>query len=524
MTSARKTALMLVAVVFTLALGIGMTTATIRLENRATAIRFERLADSVANRIHQRMIQHIALLRATRSHFDASERPVSEIEFQRFVDGLALQRDYRGIQGLGYATLSPASGNADAGQSRDLTGLIALVEPMNARNSVAIGYDIFSDSIRRQAITAALATGEPRASGPVELVQEITPEKQAGFLIYIPTREGLSQQHPNGHGGVVYAAFRGGDLHHAALETYPDPPVMLRTIDKQAPDRPLFDNQPTTVPARLARYSVQRQFDIAGRSWQVTLTPKPGFLGSDDRRASLMVGALSSLLVLAVVAAMLTLFRALAATERSARQSAQQAEERALLLREMQHRIKNHLARIQAICRQTARTSGDLGSFEKVFGARLSAMAKAQDAVTRGARDSADLRELLCAEIGEVVGGVAGNGSPSGPEVRLDGREAQAIGLIAYELATNKMKHGTEGGSPTIRWHLEPRDRQSWLVLDWFESGAEPCPSQGGTDVPGGFGSQLIEALVQGDLEGRFTRVFDAAGMRITIEFPLSQH
>src|SRR5690606_31262035 len=117
-----------------------------------------------------------------------------------------------------------------------------------------------------------------------------------------------------------------------------------------------------TIPARLARYSVQRQFDIAGRSWQVTLTPKPEFLGSDDRRASLMVGALSSLLVLAVVAAMLTLFRALAATERSARQSAQQAEERALLLREMQHRIKNHLARIQAICRQTARTSGDLGS------------------------------------------------------------------------------------------------------------------------------------------------------------------
>ncbi|HHY03297.1 MAG TPA: hypothetical protein GX686_10640, partial [Paracoccus sp.] len=106
MTSARKTALMLVAVVFTLALGIGMTTATIRLESRATAIRFERLADSVANRIHQRMIQHIALLRATRSHFDAGERPVSDAEFQRFVDGLALQRDYRGIQGLGYATLS----------------------------------------------------------------------------------------------------------------------------------------------------------------------------------------------------------------------------------------------------------------------------------------------------------------------------------------------------------------------------------------------------------------------------------
>ncbi|SEH65332.1 CHASE domain-containing protein [Paracoccus alkenifer] len=524
MTSARKTALMLVAVVFTLALGIGMTTATIRLENRATAMRFERLADSVANRIHQRMIQHIALLRATRSHFDASERPVSEVEFQRFVDGLALQRDYRGIQGLGYAKLSPASETAGAAQSRDRTGLIALLEPMNARNSVAIGYDIFSDSTRRRAIMAALATDEPQASAPVELVQEITPEKQAGFLIYIPTREGPSRHHPDGHGGVVYAAFRGGDLHHAALETYPDPPVMLRTIDKRAPDRPLFDNRTARIPAWLARYSVQREFEVAGRSWQVTLTPKPGFLDSDDRRASLMVGALSSLLVLAVIAAMLTLFRALAATERSARQSAQQAQERALLLREMQHRIKNHLARIQAICRQTARASGDLASFEKMFGARLSAMAKAQDAVTRGRRDSADLHGLLCAEIGELVQGGAGNGSLSGPEVRLDGREAQAIGLIVYELATNKMKHGTETGSPTIRWHIEARGRQRWLALDWFESGAKPCPDQAGTGAAGGFGSQLIEALVQGDLEGRFTRRFDAAGMRISIEFPLSLH
>src|SRR5690606_1816507 len=218
------------------------------------------------------------------------------------------------------------------------------------------------------------------------------------------------------------------------------------------------------------------------------------------------------LLVLAVVAAVLTLFRALAETERSARQSAQQAEERALLLREMQHRIKNHLARIQAIARQTARSTADLEEFEQVFGARLSAMAKAQDAVTRGQRDSADLRELLQGEIGSIARKSPAGGILSGPEVQLDGREAQAVGLVVYELGTNAMKHGA-GSGPVVQWRVERRENRRWLVLDWFEAGAAPCPDS--AEAPaGGFGSQLIEALVEGDLEGRFTRDFDSSGMR----------
>ncbi len=540
MTPARKTVLMLVAVLFTLALGIGVTAATMRLENRTAAARFERLADSITNRLYQRMVQHITLLRATRSHFDASEQPVSVTEFRRFVDGLELQRDYRGIQGIGYAALTPASesGRASAritqvrgmpirihpSSDQNLIGPIALLEPMDERNSAAIGYDMFSEPVRQEAINAALESSEPRATGPVELVQEITAEKQAGFLIYIPTREGLFEYFPEKQqGGLVYAAFRAGDLHQAVLETFPDPPVSLLTIDRAAPDQPLFDSRPAELPDRLARHSVLREFDIAGRNWQVTVTPNAEFMEADDRRASVIVGTLSALLVLTVAAAVLTLFRALAETERSANQSAQQAEERALLLREMQHRIKNHLARVQAIARQTTRSTRDLEEFEQVFGARLSAMAKAQDAVTRGQRDSADLRELLQAEIG----GLTRKGeSLTGPEVQLDGREAQAVGLVVYELGTNAMKHGDGSGAPQVQWRVEPRQGRRWLVLDWFEAGAAPSPDApdpvSGQDIPGGFGSQLIEALVEGDLEGRFTREFDKTGMKITMEFPLS--
>lgn len=537
MTPARQTLLMLGAVLVTLALGLGLTAATVRLENQAIAIRFERSADLVSSRIQQRMIQHIALLGATRSYFDAGAEPVTVPEFARYVAGLELERDYQGIQGIGFAALL-AAGDADrahafisAGHGRriaarppsdqSLVGPIVMLEPLDERNRHAIGFDMFSEPVRREAMAAALETGEAQATGPVELVQEITDDKQAGFLIYTPTRAGLFGMGDDRDGGFVYAPYRAGDLHAAVLEALPELPLSLRTIDAAAPRRPLFDNTPADVPERLARQAITREIPVAGRWWQMTMTPNPGFSGWADRTASLMVGALSLLLVIAVGGATRNFIRALAEAERVAALSAREAEQRSLLLREMQHRIKNHLARIQAIARQTMRAASDLPEFGRIFTARLSAMAKAQDAVNRDGQQSADLHELLLGEIGGVVRADRAGEMLKGPPVRLKGREAQALGLVAYELSTNAMKYSADADALTIRieWRIETRGEADWLVLDWIEPKALP----GGTDdSSSGFGTQLIHALIEGDLNGRFSRRFDAAGMVIAIAFPLS--
>ena len=537
MTPARQTILMLGAVLVTLALGVGLTAATVRLENQAIAIRFERLADLVTSRIQERMIQHVALLRATRSYFDAETDPVTVPEFARYVAGLELQSGYQGIQGIGFAALLPAA-RADQARARisaahgrqvaarpasdqRLVGPITMLEPLDDRNNHAIGYDMFSEPVRREAMAAALDSGEAQATGPVELVQEITADKQAGFLIYIPTRAGLFAMHERRDGGFVYAPFRAGDLHLAVLGTLPDLPLTLRTVDTLAPGNPLFDNVPARVPGRLAAQAITREIPIAGRSWQVTMIPDPGFAGWADRSASLMVGALSLLLMIAVGGATRNFLRTLSEAERVAAISAREAEQRALLLREMQHRIKNHLARIQAIARQTMRAASDLPEFGRIFAARLSAMAKAQDAVNRDGRESAGLHELLLAEIGGVVKADRAEEMLKGPPVRLNGREAQALGLVAYELSTNAMKYGADAEALTIRitWRVEKRGEADWLVLDWTEPDARAA---GTDDSSSGFGTQLIQALIEGDLNGRFSRAFDAGGMVVTIAFPLA--
>lgn len=542
MTPARQTMLMLGAVLVTLLPGIGLTTFTVRLEDRAAALRLERLADLVLSRLHQRMIQHVALLRGTRSYFDAQDAPVSVAEFNRYVDGLELQRDYRGIQGIGFAALLPAD-QADLARARiaanhgqpvlarapsdqPLIGPIAMLEPMDARNRRAIGYDMFSEPVRREAMTAALRTGEPRATGPVELVQEITAEKQAGFLIYIPTRVGLFDTHDSRDGGFVYAPFRAGDLHEAVLADLPELPISLRTIDREAPRQPLFDSIPRDLPPSLARQAVTREIAIAGRNWQMTMVPASGLRGLGDRSASLMVGALSLLLLIAVAGATRNFNRALREAELRATHSAREAEERALLLREMQHRIKNHLARIQAIARQTMRSASDLQEFGRLFTARLSAMAKAQDAVNRADQGSALLADLLRAEIGGVIDEARVEEMLKGPPVRLNGREAQSLGLVAYELSTNAMKYSSGAEEMTIRiaWTVERRGGADWLVLTWNEPDALPAANGNGEgeELQGGFGSQLIHALIEGDLGGEFSREFEESGMTVTLAFPLA--
>jgi two-component sensor histidine kinase len=102
---------------------------------------------------------------------------------------------------------------------------------------------------------------------------------------------------------------------------------------------------------------------------------------------------------------------------------------RDLMLQEMKHRIKNSIARILAMARQTARRSPDLEAFSKSFTARLQAMANAQDMLTRSTWGRADLRALLLQELGQVFGeadDVAHAGGAGGLARRGDGPRRSA--------------------------------------------------------------------------------------------------
>ncbi|QGZ34577.1 CHASE domain-containing protein [Stappia indica] len=517
--------------------GAGMTMVVYRAENAADRIRFETIAQAAADRVVNRAHQHIALLVSTHAFFVAHEGEVAREAFARFTASLGLTEDYEGIRGIGYARLIRTG--EEAGAERDIAeayGIdravwpdtamdrrtpIVMLEPPDEMNRAALGFDMFSEARRREAMLAALESGAPRASAPVELAQEITQEieedKQAGFLVYIPFRAAADGP----VAGFVYSPFRAGDLHAAALGGPDRLPLTFQTADTTGEEPvPLFRSQGFGESEPFKNLKTQRVMDIAGRQWTFSAHATPDFRGRDQHLYSMVTGAISLLLALAL--AMSTRFQIKSVQAARALQAASQkaVQEKDLMLQEMKHRIKNSISRVLAIARQTAANSESIDEFSQSFSARLHAMANAQDMLTRSHWRRADLRELLTTELNQVLGADFGEERVEGPKVLLDERTTQALGLTFHELATNALKYsGIASGEGDLRisWTLAGKRRHRELQLDWVETSSAPVEPSGSA----GFGTRLIDANIRGELGGRLEREHRPDGVRVHMAIPL---
>jgi PAS domain S-box-containing protein len=189
-------------------------------------------------------------------------------------------------------------------------------------------------------------------------------------------------------------------------------------------------------------------------------------------------------------------------------------DQQKLLMDELNHRVKNNLATVQSIARQTARRSPDLPTFIHTFEGRILALARTHDVLTAAAWTSADLHLLLVRELSTFSDRLL----LTGPPVRLRSSEALGVGLIFHELATNAAKHGAWSG-PEGQVHVQWRLVQGELALIWRETGGPPAAAP--TNL--GFGARLIDRLVTGDLRGRLARRYLPEGFSCEISFPLAE-
>ena len=156
--------------------------------------------------------------------------------------------------------------------------------------------------------------------------------------------------------------------------------------------------------------------------------------------------AVAGLLLAAAIAYVVRLQARAHATETTLRMSVEKTlKERDLMLQEMKHRIKNSIAKMLAIARQTAANSSSLEDFTSSFTARLQAMAASQDMLTRSQWQKADLGKLLRTELEQVFGPNIDKAAPVGPQIELNETATQALGLTFHELATNALKYGEAG-------------------------------------------------------------------------------
>jgi PAS domain S-box-containing protein len=184
-----------------------------------------------------------------------------------------------------------------------------------------------------------------------------------------------------------------------------------------------------------------------------------------------------------------------------------------LLIDELNHRVKNTLATVQSITRQTAKGAVSIPAFRASLEARLMSLSGTHNLLTRGSWEQASLSDLLAQEAAPHA---AEQMVLDGPQVQVSPRQALALGMIFHELATNAAKYGALS-APTGRVTVSWRTHAGRLFIDWRETGgpAVSAPSRKG------FGSILIERLAVGELQGRAAVDFAAEGLECTIEIAL---
>jgi len=188
-----------------------------------------------------------------------------------------------------------------------------------------------------------------------------------------------------------------------------------------------------------------------------------------------------------------------------------------LLVDELNHRVRNTMATVQAIATQSLARAPQPQDFVQGFTGRLHALAKAHSLLTESHFQNADIDRLIREQV-LLSGSDDRRISALGPRILLDAQLALHLGMVLHELATNARKHGAlsvPGGRLEISWEIHTERGRS-LVLSWKEWGG---PS---VTVPEsyGFGMSLIERTLKS--HGGETRIqFAAHGITCLITVPL---
>jgi PAS domain S-box-containing protein len=280
-------------------------------------------------RIEQRMAAYHQVLRGAHGVFSTS--PVTRREFARYVAVLRVDRNFPGIQGVGFAVVvAPADLSQHVASvraegfpdyrvwpegARERYTSIIYLEPFAGRNLRAFGYDMYTEAIRREAMDLACDRDDVAISGKVRLVQETDEQPQAGFLMYVPIFN-VGPAAPSrtftdpatrrsAVAGWVYAPFRMNDLMAGILgEQGNDLDLAVYDGDGTASQALMFDNTPEREHRTGdSAITTTRRVDVGGHRWTLVIGSRPSLearLGPGNARSVLAGGVFISVLLAAL--------------------------------------------------------------------------------------------------------------------------------------------------------------------------------------------------------------------------------
>jgi PAS domain S-box-containing protein len=198
-----------------------------------------------------------------------------------------------------------------------------------------------------------------------------------------------------------------------------------------------------------------------------------------------------------------------------------QSEQRQdLLSAELDHRVKNVLARVAAVVRHTRRRSETPDEFVTGIDGRIQSIASAHALLSGSRWYGVGLTDLIRHQLAPYT--TDANTVISGPDVMLTSAQTQAVAMVIHELATNAAKHGALSGADgkvSVSWDCSGADRVTILTIIWREVAGSPITAP----VQSGYGLSLIRDLVPHELGGAVDLTFPLEGACCKIEIPLGR-
>lgn len=500
-----------------------------RVEYQRERARLQSISETIGSALERRSSASVAYLRAGAALFSTAEK-IEEPLFRRFVNELRIDSDYRGSFGMGWAeAVKPGDlenyerrmANSVSGRravfppydgSRKWIVPVTFLQPLTEPNRNALGFDMYSNAVRRAAMDEAERTGRPVASGKIALVQKGGNGSTTGFLIYMSVFD--SRERSDGSAnrslkGFFYSPYNGQEFLESVVEQETAGQSGFRLYDgKIAPENLMAEIPPAVSTGAV----IAAPLMIANRPMVLEVESALNGSLSQLSMATLIFGLMVASLLM-IVARLLS--QQALEDHASLDWLREQHSIRNSLTRELNHRVKNTLANVLSIIALTRRRARDLDEFAQGIEGRIRALSATHDLLTQSEWGTTPIAAVVDAELAPY----RGSGdilSVEGPPVNLAPNDALSLGLTIHELATNAAKYGAlgaNGGRVSISWTLE----DDAVRIVWQESGGPPVPAT----RKRGFGTDLIEKIVAHELNRPVELDFAPEGVRCVITVPV---
>ena len=194
-------------------------------------------------------------------------------------------------------------------------------------------------------------------------------------------------------------------------------------------------------------------------------------------------------------------------------------ERQKVLMAELDHRVKNVLARVDVVAMSTRQNSNSVDEFVRSLRGRIQSMAVAHKLLSQSGWLGVGLTSLVHTQLAPYA--TDGNITISGTDLTLTAEETQAVAMVVHELVTNAAKYGALSvpeGQVSVSWDRKLNgDATPILMLEWRELRGPPVA----TELQSGYGTGLIRDLLPHELGGKVDLVFNSGGVICRIEIPV---